>query len=89
VSVRIHRSAGGWGGELLSLGLSRGFDGSISLLYEFITMPYVTQQDVAKKIRNLRKEAAAGPDGISPQLLKDFESSLSLPLQDQQINLHW
>ncbi len=36
---------------------------------------------MARKIRNLRKDAAAGPDGISPRLLKDFETELSVPLE--------
>ncbi len=29
----------------------------------------VSEQDVAKKIRELRRDAAAGPDGVSPRLL--------------------
>jgi hypothetical protein len=41
----------------------------------------VTRREVEKKIRNLRKDAAAGPDGISPRLLKDFETELSVPLE--------
>jgi hypothetical protein len=40
----------------------------------------VTRREVEKKIRNLRKDAAAIPDGISPRLLKDFETELSVPL---------
>jgi hypothetical protein len=42
---------------------------------------HVTKLEVEKKIRNLRREAAAGPDGISPRLLKDFKTVLSVPLE--------
>ncbi len=41
----------------------------------------VSEQDVAKKIRELRRDAAAGPDGVTPRLLKDYEKSLALPLE--------
>ncbi len=41
----------------------------------------VSEQDVAKKIRELRRDAAAGPGGVSPRLLKDYEKSLALPLE--------
>ncbi len=42
---------------------------------------HVTKMEVEKKIRNLRKDAAAGPDGISPRLLKDVEIVLSFLLE--------
>ena len=40
----------------------------------------VSQQDVLKKIRALRKDAAAGPDGLTPRILKEFEAQLAIPL---------
>ena len=42
---------------------------------------HVTKMEVEKKIRNLRKDAAAEPDGISPRLLKDFVTVLSVLLK--------
>jgi len=46
-------------------------------------MPSITvsQQDVLKKIRALRKDAAAGPDGLTPRVLKEFEAQLAIPLE--------
>jgi hypothetical protein len=41
----------------------------------------VSQQDVLKKIRALRKDAAAGPDGLTPRVLKEFEAQLAKPLE--------
>jgi hypothetical protein len=41
----------------------------------------VRKWEVQKKIRGLRTDAAAGPDGIKPRLLKDFEMELSMPLE--------
>ncbi|MFN9999698.1 MAG: hypothetical protein ACK559_01090, partial [bacterium] len=41
----------------------------------------VSQQDVLKKIRALRKDAAAGPDGLTPRVLKEFEAQLAIPLE--------
>jgi hypothetical protein len=40
----------------------------------------VWERDVERKIMKLRKEAAPGPDGIRPSLLKQFSSSLINPL---------
>jgi hypothetical protein len=40
----------------------------------------ISEQDVSKKIKNLRMNAASGPDGISPKLLQDLESSFLTPL---------
>jgi hypothetical protein len=40
----------------------------------------ISERDVSKKIRNLRKNAASGPDGISPKLLQELESSFLTPL---------
>ncbi len=40
----------------------------------------ISEQDVSKKIKNLRKNAASGPDGISPKLLQELESSFLTPL---------
>ncbi len=41
----------------------------------------VSQQDVLKKIKALRKDAAAGPDGLTPRVLKEFEAQLAKPLE--------
>ncbi len=41
----------------------------------------VSQQDVLKKIRALRKDATAGPDGLTPRVLKEFEAQLAIPLE--------
>jgi hypothetical protein len=41
----------------------------------------VTQQMIRNKIRKLRKDAAPGPDGISPGLLKLLEEEVLLPLE--------
>jgi len=46
-----------------------------------MTAVRISEQDVARKIRKLRKDAAMGPDGISPRLLQQFESSLIQPLE--------
>ncbi len=40
----------------------------------------ITAMEVRRRIKKLRKDAAAGPDGISPKLLQQFENSLALPL---------
>lgn len=41
----------------------------------------ISRTDIKRKIRNLRKEAASGPDGISPRLLQQLENSLLEPLE--------
>jgi hypothetical protein len=41
----------------------------------------VTQQMIRKQIRRLRKEAAPGPDEITPGLLKMLEEEVLLPLE--------
>ncbi len=41
----------------------------------------VSQQMIRTKIRKLRKDAAPGPDGISPGLLKMLEEEVLLPLE--------
>jgi len=41
----------------------------------------ITQQEIRTKIRKLRKEAAAGPDGVKPSLLQQLESSFLAPLE--------
>ena len=40
----------------------------------------ITEWEVRKKIRKLRKEAAAGPDEIGPRLLQELEDELARPL---------
>ena len=40
----------------------------------------ITERDVRKQIRKLRADAAPGPDGISPRLLKDIENCVAAPL---------
>jgi hypothetical protein len=40
----------------------------------------MSEQDISKKIKNLRKDAASGPDGISPKLLQELKSSFLTPL---------
>jgi len=42
----------------------------------------VKESDVKKKIEKLRKDAAPGPDGIKPALLKTFANELAGPLVD-------
>jgi hypothetical protein len=44
---------------------------------EEIRTVHVTVRDVKSKIKKLRREAAAGPDGIGPALLKE------LPVSDE------
>ena len=41
----------------------------------------VSQGEIKKKIQKLRKEAAAGPDGIKPRLLQQLQDSILLPLE--------
>ncbi len=41
----------------------------------------VTQQEIAKNIRKLRNDAAAGPDRIGPRFIRDFEKTLTPPLE--------
>jgi hypothetical protein len=41
----------------------------------------VTQQMIRKQIRKLRKEAAPGPDEVTPGLLKMLEEEVLLPLE--------
>jgi hypothetical protein len=41
----------------------------------------VCSDKIRKQIRKLRKEAAPGPDGIKPSLLKQLEDSFLLPLE--------
>jgi hypothetical protein len=41
----------------------------------------VTQQMIRKQIKKLRKEAAPGPDDITPGLLKMLEEEVLLPLE--------
>jgi hypothetical protein len=41
----------------------------------------VSKGEIKKKIQKLRKEAAAGPDGIKPRLLQQLEDSILLPLE--------
>jgi hypothetical protein len=42
---------------------------------------FVTQQQIRNKIRKLRKDAAPGPDGITPNILQRLEDSVLAPLQ--------
>ena len=39
-----------------------------------------TEEKVKKKLDNLRTDAAGGPDGIPPRILKEFSAELSKPL---------
>jgi hypothetical protein len=41
----------------------------------------VSKKDLQTKIRKLRKEAAPGPDGITPRFLQEFEMELLTPLE--------
>jgi hypothetical protein len=41
----------------------------------------ISKGEIKKKIQKLRKEAAAGPDGIKPRLLQQLEDSILLPLE--------
>ncbi len=41
----------------------------------------ITEREVKKRIRRLRKDAAPGPDGISPRLLQQLENSLAQQLE--------
>ncbi len=41
----------------------------------------VSEQDIQRKIRKLRKDAASGPDMISPRLLQQLENSFLRPLR--------
>ena len=41
---------------------------------------YITEWEVRKKIRRLRKEAAAGPDEIGPRVLQELEDEIARPL---------
>jgi len=41
----------------------------------------VSKRDLQTKIRKLRKEAAPGPDGITPRFLQEFEMELLTPLE--------
>ena len=41
----------------------------------------VSRVDISRKIRKLRKDAAPGPDGITPKILQQLEESLLLPLE--------
>lgn len=40
----------------------------------------ITREDVKKQINNLRKDAAPGPDGITPALLKNIRDEVAGPL---------
>ncbi len=40
----------------------------------------VSEQDIQRNIRKLRKDAASGPDMISPRLLQQLENSFLRPL---------
>ena len=40
----------------------------------------VSEQDIQRKIRKLRKDAASGPDMLSPRLLQQLENSFLRPL---------
>jgi len=40
----------------------------------------ITEAEVRKKIRKLRKEAAAGPDEMGPRLLQELENEIAWPL---------
>lgn len=42
---------------------------------------FVTQQQIRNKIRKLRKDAAPGPDGITPSILQRLEESVVVPLE--------
>jgi hypothetical protein len=42
---------------------------------------FVTHQQIRNKIRKLRKDAASGPDGITPSILQRLEDSVVAPLQ--------
>ena len=41
----------------------------------------VTHGEIVRRIQKLRKNAASGPDGLSPRLLQDFASSFATPLE--------
>lgn len=41
----------------------------------------VSEQNIKTKIKKLRKEAAPGPDGITPEILQKLSSSLTEPLE--------
>ncbi len=40
----------------------------------------ITEWEVKKKIRKLRKDAAAGPDEIGPRVLQELENKISAAL---------
>jgi hypothetical protein len=42
---------------------------------------FVTQQQIRNKIRKLWKDAAPGPDGITPSILQKLEESVVTPLE--------
>jgi hypothetical protein len=41
----------------------------------------VNEADILRKIRKLRKDAAPGPDRISPKILQQLEKSFLVPLK--------
>jgi hypothetical protein len=48
----------------------------------------VTREKIKTKIQELRRESAQGPDGITPQMLKELGASVLEPLEliyDQSI----
>jgi hypothetical protein len=41
----------------------------------------VTREKIKTKIQELRRESAPGPDGITPQMLKELRASVLEPLE--------
>jgi hypothetical protein len=82
------------GGKEMADELNRFFS-SVFTIEDTTSIPMATEErvrlrmkpvsakeiDILRKIRKLRKEAASGPDRISPRLLQQLESSLLLPLE--------
>ena len=54
-----------------------GTEEAESLLEDIV----ITEVDILKKIKDLRRGAAAGPDGIGPAFLQDFRQILAPALQ--------
>ena len=46
-------------------------------LGSFLTDCSISVSDVRKKIRGLRSEAAVGPDGVGPRVLKELQDGLA------------
>ena len=47
---------------------------------EGLDMVHITRKKVENKIKKLRDEAAAGPDGLGPRLLKELSAAIASPL---------